>query len=46
MNNRIINGEFNGFDNENCLKDWFVAQRDMSFLPFAQSLDANNGLIT
>ena len=43
MNNRIINGEFNGFDNENCLKPiGWLQQRDMSNLPFAQSLDANN----
>ena len=43
MNNRIINGEFNGFDNENCLKPiGWLQQRDMSNLPFAQSLDPNN----
>jgi len=43
MNNRIINGEFNGFDNENCLKPiGWLQQRDMSNLPFAQSLDASN----
>ena len=43
MNNRIINGEFNGFDNENCLKPiGWLQQRDMSNLPFAQSLDATN----
>ena len=43
MNNRIINGEFNGFDNEKCLKPiGWLQQRDMSNLPFAQSLDANN----
>ena len=43
MNNRIINGEFNGFDNENCLKPiGWLQQRDMSNLPFAQSLVASN----
>ena len=43
MNNRIINGEFYGFDYENCLKPiGWLQQRDMSNLPFAQSLDANN----
>mgnify|MGYP001257519054 CR=1 FL=1 len=34
---------FDGFDNENCLKPiGWLQQRDMSNLPFAQSLDANN----
>ena len=43
MNNRIIEGQLNGFDNENCLKPiGWLQQRDMSNLPFAQSLDANN----
>ena len=43
MNNRIIEGQLNGFDNENCLKPiGWLQQRDMSNLPFAQALDSNN----
>ena len=40
MNNRIIDGVFNGFDNPNCLKPiGWLQQRDMSNLPFAQNLN-------
>ncbi|MEC7925884.1 MAG: sugar ABC transporter permease [Actinomycetota bacterium] len=43
MNNRIIDGVFNGFDSDNCLKPiGWLQQRDMSNLPFAQALDTNN----
>ena len=40
MNNRIIDGVFNGFDNPNCLKPiGWLQQRDMTNLPFAQNLN-------
>ena len=42
MNNRIIDGVFNGFDNPNCLKPiGWLQQRDMTNLPFAENLNPN-----
>ena len=43
MNNRIIDGVFNGFDDPNCLKPiGWLQQRDLSNLPFAQNLNPEN----
>ena len=43
MNNRIIDGVFNGFDDPNCLKPiGWLQQRDLSNLPFAQNLNPDN----
>ena len=43
MNNRIIDGTLNGFDNDNCLKPiGWLQQRDMSNLPFAENLNPDN----
>ena len=40
MNNRIIDGTLNGFDNPNCLKPiGWLQQRDMTNLPFTQSFN-------
>jgi len=43
MNNRIIDGKFYGFDNDNCLPPiGWLQQRDLTMLPFADSLNLDN----
>ena len=43
MNNRIIDGKFYGFDNENCLPPiGWLQQRDLTMLPFVESLNLDN----
>jgi len=43
MNNRIIDGKFYGFDSENCLPPiGWLQQRDLTMLPFADSLNLDN----
>ncbi len=43
MNNRIIDGVFNGFDDPNCLRPiGWLQQRDLSNFPFAQNLNPEN----
>ena len=43
MNNRIIDGEFKDFKNEDCLNPiGWLQQRDLSNLPFAENLNPDN----
>jgi len=43
MNNRIIDGKFYGFDNDNCLPPiGWLQQRDLTMLPFVDSLNLDN----
>jgi len=45
MNNRIIDGKFYGFDNENCLPPiGWLQQRDLTMLPFVEGLNLDNWL--